>query len=156
VEYVIKEHIQNNKELDAISEFVHFACTSEDINNLSHALMLNEAREHVILPLMQQVIDKVRSLAHEHAEQPPLSRTHGQTASPSTAGKEFANVLARLERQFTQFKNNEVLGKNNGAGGKYNAHLSAYHDINWQTKAQPVCDLTWPYLEPLHDADRTP
>ncbi len=157
VEYFIKEKVSSHQDLAKQMEFVHFACTSEDINNLSYALMLKEGRDEVMLPLMQQVIDKVRSLAHEHAEQPLLSRTHGQTASPSTVGKEFANVVARLERQFTQFKNNEVLGKINGAVGNYNAHLSAYPDIDWQSNAQQFVTslgLTWnPYTTQIEPHD---
>jgi len=157
VEYFIKEHIQNNKELNAISEFVHFACTSEDINNLSHALMLNEAREHVIIPTMDDLINAIKRIAHDFAETPMLSRTHGQPASPSTLGKEMANVVYRLRRQRNQVADIQILGKINGAVGNYNAHLSAYPDIDWQAFAEKfVTDLglTWnPYtiqIEP-HD-----
>jgi len=157
VEYFIKEHIQNNKELDAISEFVHFACTSEDINNLSHALMLNEAREHVIIPTMDDLIDAIKRIAHEFAETPILSRTHGQPASPSTLGKEMANVVYRLRRQRNQIADIQILGKINGAVGNYNAHLSAYPNVDWQAFAEKfVTDLgiNWnPYtiqIEP-HD-----
>lgn len=136
VEYFLKERVSSHADLATQIEFVHFACTSEDINNLSYALMLKEGRDEVMLPLMQQVVDKLRAMAHEYAEQPLLSRTHGQTASPSTIGKEIANVVARLERQLTQFTKNEILGKINGAVGNYNAHLSAYPDIDWQANAQ--------------------
>jgi adenylosuccinate lyase len=136
VEYLIKEAIAGNEELAAVSEFVHFACTSEDINNLSHALMLREGRDNVMLPMMQQVIDAIAAIAIEQAEQPMLSRTHGQTASPTTLGKEFANVVARLRRQVTQIKAIPLLGKINGAVGNYNAHLSAYPTIDWQANAQ--------------------
>ncbi len=157
VEYFIKEKVSSHQDLAKQMEFVHFACTSEDINNLSYALMLKEGRDEVMLPLMRQVIDKVKSLAHEHAEQALLSRTHGQTASPSTVGKEFANVVARLERQFTQFANNEVLGKINGAVGNYNAHLSAYPDIDWQSNAEQFVTslgLTWnPYTTQIEPHD---
>lgn len=135
VEYLIKELIQDNAELAAISEFVHFACTSEDINNLSHALMLKEGQE-VMLPVMQQVTDEIARLGREFAAQPMLSRTHGQTASPTTVGKEMANVAYRLQRQIKQLGNVELLGKINGAVGNYNAHLSAYADIDWAQNAQ--------------------
>ncbi|WP_432473825.1 adenylosuccinate lyase [Amphritea sp. HPY] len=135
VEYLIKERIQDNAELAAISEFVHFACTSEDINNLSHALMLKEGQE-VMLPVMQQVTDEIARMGREFAAQPMLSRTHGQTASPTTVGKEMANVAYRLQRQIKQLGNVELLGKINGAVGNYNAHLSAYADIDWAQNAQ--------------------
>jgi len=157
VEYFLKEKVSSHTDLATQIEFVHFACTSEDINNLSYALMLKEGRDNVMLPLMQQVIDKLRAMAHEHAAQPLLSRTHGQTASPSTIGKEMANVVARLERQFTQFKNNEILGKINGAVGNYNAHLSAYPDIDWQANAQDFVEslgLQWnPYTTQIEPHD---
>jgi adenylosuccinate lyase len=136
VEYFLKERVSSHPDLAKQIEFVHFACTSEDINNLSYALMLKDGRDDVMLPLMQQVVDKLRDMAHEFAAQPLLSRTHGQTASPSTIGKEIANVVARLERQLAQFKKNEILGKINGAVGNYNAHLSAYPNIDWQANAQ--------------------
>ncbi|MEC8523202.1 MAG: adenylosuccinate lyase [Pseudomonadota bacterium] len=135
VEYFIKEKFADNEELKAVNEFVHFACTSEDINNLSHGLMLKEGRD-TILPMMQQIADEIRKLAHEQAALPMLSRTHGQTASPSTLGKEMANVVARLERQIKQIKAVELLGKINGAVGNYNAHLSAYPDIDWEANAE--------------------
>ncbi|MEH6579463.1 MAG: adenylosuccinate lyase [Amphritea sp.] len=135
VEYLIKECIQDNAELAAISEFVHFACTSEDINNLSHALMLKEGQD-AMLPLMQQLTDEIATLGRDFADQPMLSRTHGQTASPTTVGKEMANVAYRLQRQIKQLKNVELLGKINGAVGNYNAHLSAYSDIDWAKNAQ--------------------
>lgn len=135
VEYFLKEKIAGNAELMAVNEFVHFACTSEDINNLSHALMLKAGRE-ALLPTMQKIADNIRKVAHENASVPMLSRTHGQTASPTTLGKEMANVVYRLERQIKQIKAVEVLGKINGAVGNYNAHLSAYADINWQQNAQ--------------------
>ncbi len=136
VEYFIKEKFADNSELMAVNEFVHFACTSEDINNLSHALMLKAGRDDVILPVMQEVADAIRALAHENAALPMLSRTHGQTASPTTLGKEMANVVARLERQIKQIKAVELLGKINGAVGNYNAHLSAYADIDWAANAE--------------------
>ncbi|MBE0483710.1 MAG: adenylosuccinate lyase [Bacterioplanes sp.] len=136
VEYFIKEKFADNDELQAVNEFVHFACTSEDINNLSHALMLKAGREQVIIPNMQALADAIRELAHAHADVPMLSRTHGQTASPTTLGKEMANVVARLERQIKQVQAVEMLGKINGAVGNYNAHLSAYADIDWQANAE--------------------
>ncbi|MAD46687.1 MAG: adenylosuccinate lyase [Oceanospirillaceae bacterium] len=135
VEYFIKEKFAGNSELMAVNEFVHFACTSEDINNLSHGLMLKAGRD-VVVPVMQDIADGIRKLAHEQAALPMLSRTHGQTASPTTLGKEMANVVARLERQIKQIKAVELLGKINGAVGNYNAHLSAYPDIDWAANAE--------------------
>ena len=131
VEYFLKEKIQNEAELVNVSEFIHFACTSEDINNLSHALMLSTARDEVILPEWKKLIDEITRLAEEYKMIPLLSRTHGQPASPSTVGKEMANVVYRLKRQFKQLQNAEILGKINGAVGNYNAHLSAYPNIDW-------------------------
>jgi len=130
VEYFLKEKIAGIEELKNAGEFIHFACTSEDINNLSHALMLKSGRD-VLVESMQQIIDSIVALSEKHADQPMLSRTHGQTASPTTLGKEMANVAYRLARQIKQFKNVELLGKINGAVGNYNAHYSAYPDINW-------------------------
>lgn len=135
VEYFLKEQITDIDELNNAGEFIHFACTSEDINNLSHALMLKSGRE-VLAKSMQQIIDAIAKLAESHAEQPMLSRTHGQTASPTTLGKEMANVAYRLHRQLKQFNNVELLGKINGAVGNYNAHLSAYPDIDWANNAK--------------------
>jgi adenylosuccinate lyase len=131
VEYFLKEKIAGNEELEAVSEFIHFACTSEDINNLAYALMLREARNQSLLPLMDDVIRAIVDMAHRHAEQPMLSRTHGQTATPTTIGKEMANVAARLLRQREQFAGIQILGKMNGAVGNYNAHLITYPDIDW-------------------------
>lgn len=136
VEYLIKEKVQDNSELSAVSEFVHFACTSEDINNLSHGLMLKTGLEEAVLPPMEKIVGEIEALAKEHAEQPMLSRTHGQTASPTTLGKEMANVAYRLRRQVEQIKAVKPLGKINGAVGNYNAHLSAYPEVNWQTHAE--------------------
>lgn len=157
VEYFLKERVSSHPDLATQIEFVHFACTSEDINNLSYALMLKDGRDDVMLPLMQQLVDKLRDMAHEFAEQPLLSRTHGQTASPSTIGKEIANVVARLERQLNQFKKNEILGKINGAVGNYNAHLSAYPDIDWQANARSFVEsleLQWnPYTTQIEPHD---
>ena len=135
VEYFLKEKIANIDELKNAGEFIHFACTSEDINNLSHALMLKSGRD-VLVASMQQIIDSIIVLSEKHADQPMLSRTHGQTASPTTLGKEMANVAYRLARQIKQFKNVELLGKINGAVGNYNAHYSAYPDINWPAHSQ--------------------
>ncbi|MGB0783904.1 MAG: adenylosuccinate lyase [Marinomonas sp.] len=157
VEYFIKNKMADNTELAAISEFVHFACTSEDINNLSHALMLREALEEGIAPELKNVITAIQDLAIEHAEQSMLSRTHGQTASPTTVGKEMANVAARLSRQLKQIENVEFLGKINGAVGNYNAHLSAYPDVDWQAHAEAFVTslgLTWnPYTTQIEPHD---
>ncbi|MFP8965110.1 adenylosuccinate lyase [Pokkaliibacter sp. CJK22405] len=136
VEYFIKEKLEEVSELHAISEFVHFACTSEDINNLSHALMLQAGRDEVMVPAMSKIIADISALAAAHADQPMLSRTHGQTASPTTLGKEMANVVYRLQRQLEQIKAVEMLGKINGAVGNYNAHMAAYPEIDWQANAQ--------------------
>ncbi|WP_300314844.1 adenylosuccinate lyase [uncultured Psychrobacter sp.] len=135
VEYFIKDKFRGNQQLEDSLEFIHFACTSEDINNLSYALMLKDSRELVVAK-MQQVTDSIVDLAITHADQPMLSRTHGQTASPTTLGKEMANVAYRLARQIKQVGQVELLGKINGAVGNYNAHLSAYPDVDWQTHAE--------------------
>ncbi len=131
VEYFLKEKVAAMPELHAVNEFIHFACTSEDINNTSHALMLKEARDTVILPEIRNVIDAIRKLAEEYRDIPLLSRTHGPPASPSTMGKEMANVAYRMERQYPQIANVEILAKINGAVGNYNAHLSAYPTVVW-------------------------
>ncbi len=131
VEYFIKDKIANNDELNAVSEFIHFACTSEDINNLSHALMLKAGRSNTLLPNMNTVVETMTKLAHELAEIPMLSRTHGQPASPTTLGKEFANTVYRLKRQITQLEAVPLFGKTNGAVGNYNAHLATYPDLDW-------------------------
>jgi adenylosuccinate lyase len=136
VEYFIKERLREDAELGPALEFVHFACTSEDINNLSYSLMLAEARREVLQPALLKLDAKLRELAHAHAELPMLSRTHGQTASPTTVGKEIANVLARLRRQLKQFDAVELQGKINGAVGNYNAHVVAYPDVDWALLAQ--------------------
>lgn len=136
VEYLLKETIADNAELNAVSEFIHFACTSEDINNLSHALMLKEGREQIVIPTLQGIADKLAAMGREFADAPMLSRTHGQTASPTTVGKEMANVAYRLQRQIDQISAVPLLGKINGAVGNYNAHISAYGDIDWQDNAQ--------------------
>jgi adenylosuccinate lyase len=156
VEYFIKEKFGDNDELARISEFVHFACTSEDINNLSHALMLKNGLA-VMQQQMQQVRDAIATLARDFAGQPMLSRTHGQTASPTTLGKEMANVAYRLQRQLKQLEQMEFLGKINGAVGNYNAHLSAYPDIDWQAYAETFVKslgLDWnPYTTQIEPHD---
>ena len=136
VEYWIKERLRDDADLAGALEFVHFACTSEDINNLSYALLLRQAREEVLLPALDRLCGTLRTMAHAHAALPMLSRTHGQTASPTTVGKELANVLARLQRQRRQLAAVEMPGKINGAVGNYNAHLAAYPDIDWAAFAQ--------------------
>jgi adenylosuccinate lyase len=157
VEYFIKEKLEQLDELNSICEFVHFACTSEDINNLSHALMLKGSREEVLLPAMDALITTITDLALEYAAIPMLARTHGQAASPTTVGKELANVVARLRRQRELTANSPLLGKINGAVGNYNAHLSAYPDIDWQDFAEKfVCSLglRWnPYTTQIEPHD---
>ncbi len=158
VEYFLKERTQGNAEIAAVSEFFHFACTSEDINNLSHALMLKGARDAVLLPALEKLIARLTELAHEFAELPMLSRTHGQPASPTTVGKEIANVVYRLRRAWDAIGAVELLGKINGAVGNYNAHLAAYPELDWEAFARDFVShlgLTFnPYtiqIEP-HDA----
>ena len=136
VEYWIKEKLRGDASLSGALEFVHFACTSEDINNLSYALMLRQARAEVLLPALDRLCGTLQAMAHAHAGLPMLSRTHGQTASPTTVGKELANVLARLQRQRRQLAAIEMPGKINGAVGNYNAHLAAYPDLDWPAFAQ--------------------
>ena len=136
LEYWLKEKFEGNTEIKKASEFIHFACTSEDINNLSHGLMLKGARDHVMLPFLANLSARLTELSLQLADTPMLSRTHGQTASPTTVGKEFANVVYRLQRQQKQLQNNEILGKINGAVGNFNAHLSAYPDVDWESFAQ--------------------
>ncbi|KAF1711879.1 adenylosuccinate lyase [Pseudoxanthomonas sacheonensis] len=136
VEYFIKEKLKSDAELGPALEFVHFACTSEDINNLSYALMLEQARSEVLLPALDAVIGTLRTLAHAQSAQPMLSRTHGQTASPTTLGKEIANVVARLQRQRSQIAGVELTGKINGAVGNYNAHVITYPDVDWPAFAE--------------------
>jgi adenylosuccinate lyase len=131
VEYFLKEQVAGSPELSKISEFIHFACTSEDINNLSHALMLNTGKDQVLMPALAGVVDSIRNLAHLHANVAMISRTHGQPASPTTLGKEMANVVYRLDRQITQINKLDMLGKFNGAVGNYNAHLLAYPEVDW-------------------------
>lgn len=142
VEYLLKEQVAGLPELQAVNEFIHFACTSEDINNLSHALMLRAGRDEVLLPLMRRIADDIRGLAVKFADVSMLSRTHGQPASPTTMGKEMANVVYRLERQITQIEAIPLLGKINGAVGNYNAHLSAYPEIDWEANARNFIEET--------------
>ncbi len=157
LEYFIKERVQNHPQLAKVSEFIHFACTSEDINNLAYGLMLKQARDEVLLPYMHQLIDTLHEMTHEHAHQPMLSRTHGQTASPTTVGKEFANVVARLKRQITQLQQTTLLGKMNGAVGNFNAHSITYPNIDWPvfseqfvTQLGLTCNTWTTQIEP-HD-----
>ncbi|MDO9012831.1 MAG: adenylosuccinate lyase [Gallionella sp.] len=136
VEYWLREQLSANPETANVLEFIHFACTSEDINNLSHALMLKNGRDAVMLPALKLVIARLTDLAHQLADLPMLCRTHGQTATPSTLGKEMANVVYRLRRAEQRLTEVEILGKINGAVGNYNAHLSAYPDVNWEAFAE--------------------
>ena len=157
VEYFIKERLREDAELGPALEFVHFACTSEDINNLSYSLMLAEARREVLQPALAKLDAKLRELAHAHAELPMLSRTHGQTASPTTVGKEIANVLARLRRQLKQLDAVELQGKINGAVGNYNAHVVAYPEVDWAGLAKTLVEslgLTFnPYTTQIEPHD---
>jgi adenylosuccinate lyase len=136
VEYWLREKLSGNAETAKALEFIHFACTSEDINNLSHALMLKGARDAVMLPALHVLIGRLKNLAHQHADLPMLCRTHGQTATPSTLGKEMANVVYRLQRAEQRLAATEILGKINGAVGNYNAHLAAYPKVDWENFAQ--------------------
>ena len=157
VEYFIKEKFENNTELSGQLEFVHFACTSEDINNLAYALMMRDGRDKVLLNQMREIENQLAQLANNFADQPMLSRTHGQPASPSTIGKEFANVAHRLRRQIAQIESSEILGKINGAVGNYNAHLAAYPSIDWQATAKEFVEglgLSWnPYTTQIEPHD---
>ena len=157
VEYFLKEQVADNPELNAVSEFIHFACTSEDINNLSHALMLKVAREQVLLPRVSEILELLTTLAHDEAGTPMMSRTHGQPASPTTLGKEFANVAYRLQRQQKQIEAVELMGKMNGAVGNYNAHISAYPDCDWPAIARQFVEsmgLVWnPYTTQIEPHD---
>ena len=136
IEYWLKDRFKNNAEVAAMSEFIHFACTSEDINNLSHALMLQEARDTVLLPKLAEIVEKLTGMAHTLAAVPMMSRTHGQPATPTTLGKEIANVVYRLQRQIQNLQSQEFLGKINGAVGNYNAHLAAYPDVDWENHSR--------------------
>ncbi len=157
VEYFLKEKVAGIPALHAVSEFIHFACTSEDINNLSHALMLETARQDVVLPYWLKIVDAIKALAHEHRDIPLLSRTHGQPATPSTIGKELANVAYRMDRQVKQLQQVEILGKINGAVGNYNAHIVAYPEVDWHQFSQEFVTslgITWnPYTTQIEPHD---
>ena len=157
VEYFIKEQLKDDAELGPALEFVHFACTSEDINNLSYALMLRQARQDVLLPKLDALIQTLRAMAHQHAALPMLSRTHGQTASPTTVGKELANVVARLQRQGEVLAGLPMPGKINGAVGNYNAHVAAYPDLDWPAFSRRFVEslgLDWqPYTTQIEPHD---
>ncbi|MDO8207068.1 MAG: adenylosuccinate lyase [Gallionella sp.] len=157
IEYWLRDQLSSNPETAKVLEFIHFACTSEDINNLSHALMLKNGRDAVMLPALKLIVTRLTDLSHQLADLPMLCRTHGQTATPSTLGKEMANVVYRLQRATQRLETVEILGKINGAVGNYNAHLAAYPDVNWEAFAQRFvteCGITFnPYtiqIEP-HD-----
>ena len=157
VEYFIKEHIEGSEELASISEFIHFGCTSEDINNLAYGLLLLTARTQCILPELDEVLTLLKKFAHDNAHQPMLSRTHGQSATPTTVGKEIANVIARLNRQIENLVNTPILGKLNGATGNYNAFLVAYPEVSWQELSKSLVEklgLTWnPYTTQIEPHD---
>ena len=157
VEYFIREKIQSDPKLKNVSQFIHFACTSEDINNLSYALMLKDARENILLPKLQKLIIILQEMSDSYASIPMLSRTHGQTASPTTLGKEMAIYVYRALRQMKQFENIELLGKLNGAVGNFNAHFAAYPDINWMSLSKEFIEelgLTWnPYTTQIESHD---
>lgn len=157
VEYFIKERITGNTELAAVIEFIHFGCTSEDINNLAYALMLATARTQFVLPELDELLAILKQLAHENADQAMMSRTHGQPATPTTVGKEFANVIARLQRQIEQISNTAILGKLNGASGNYNTLAYTYPDVDWQLISKNFVShlgLTWnPYTTQIEPHD---
>lgn len=157
VEYFIKEKIAGNAELDTISEFIHFGCTSEDINNLAYGLMLSTARQQCVLPALDDLLSLLRKLAHKHANVAMMSRTHGQPATPTTVGKEIANVIARLQRQIEQLVNVQILGKMNGASGNYNALAIAYPETDWQIQSKNFVNklgLVWnPYTTQIEPHD---
>lgn len=157
VEYFLKEKIANNAELAAVSEFIHFGCTSEDINNLAYGMMLDAARKQFILPALDELLNLLKHLAHTYADQAMLSRTHGQPATPTTVGKEMANVIARLQRQLEQLINTPILGKLNGASGNYNAFVAAYPAVDWQQLSRNFINqlgLVWnPYTTQIEPHD---
>lgn len=157
VEYFLKERFANNAELTAVSEFLHFGCTSEDINNLAYGMMMHAARKQFILPALDELLGLLKHLAHTHAAQPMLSRTHGQPATPTTVGKEMANVVARLQRQIDQLINTPILGKLNGASGNYNAFVVAYPSTDWQLLSKNFITqlgLVWnPYTTQIEPHD---
>ena len=144
VEYWIKSKFEARPELEKAAEFVHFACTSEDINNTSHALQLRAGRDQVLLPALERIVQRLREMAHQYADVPMLSRTHGQTASPTTVGKELANVVVRLSAACTAIAEVKILGKMNGAVGNYNAHLSAWPDFDWEAFSRKVVETPEP------------
>ena len=157
VEYYLKQEVAQNPELEAVSEFIHFACTSEDINNLSHALMLRSGRDQILLPMANEILEMITRLARQYAAVPMMSRTHGQPASPTTLGKEFANVAYRMRRQLMQIEAVEILAKLNGAVGNYNAHLSAYPGSDWPAIARQFVEsmgVGWnPYTTQIEPHD---
>ncbi len=157
IEYFLKEKTRGNKEIARCTEFIHFACTSEDINNLAYALMLKQSRDGVLLPRMDKLIVALTELASRHADQPMLARTHGQPASPTTLGKEMANFAYRLKRVFRQMTQAPILGKINGAVGNYNAHLAAYPEVDWPAFARHFVEglgLDWnPYTTQIEPHD---
>jgi len=157
VEYYLKQQVSGNQELAAVAEFIHFACTSEDINNLSHGLMLQSARAQLLLPLLQEVIDMISDMARQNAGLAMMSRTHGQPATPTTLGKEMANVVYRLRRQIRQISEVELMGKINGAVGNYNAHYCAYPQADWPEIARAFVEslgLSWnPYTTQIEPHD---
>jgi adenylosuccinate lyase len=157
VEYFLKERIRDSAEIAAVSEFFHFACTSEDINNLAYALMLKTARDNVLLPVWHQLTDATSELARRYARLPMLARTHGQPASPTTLGKELHNVAARMRRQTGQFADQEILGKINGATGNFNAHIAAYPEVDWPALSRRFVEslgLHWnPYTTQIEPHD---
>jgi adenylosuccinate lyase len=150
VEYWLKSKFEARPELQKASEFVHFACTSEDINNTSHALQLRAARDLVVLPQLDRLVLKLRDMAHAFADVPMLSRTHGQTASPTTVGKEIANVVVRLQAACERIASVKILGKMNGAVGNYNAHLSAWPEFDWEAFSKKVIETPEPLGLGLH------
>lgn len=157
VEYFLREQIRDNAELDAAKEFIYFACTSEDINNLAYGLMLKQGRDEILLPRMDRLIAALEEMAQRYADQPMLARTHGQPASPTTLGKEIANVIFRLQRQRSQAARVDIMGKFNGAVGNYNAHFIAYPDIDWPAVARTFVEqlgLVWnPYTTQIEPHD---
>lgn len=157
IEYFLRERLSDSPELQRVCEFIHFGCTSEDINNLAYGLMLRDARDHCLLPLMTRLIEAIRSRAYDYAAEPMLCRTHGQPATPSTMGKEWANVLVRLRRQRDAFASLELLGKINGAVGNFNAHAAAYPEVDWPALGRRFVEslgLAWnPYTTQIEPHD---
>ena len=157
IEYFIRENLEHEQEFRPLIEFIHFACTSEDINNLAYALMLKDGRKNVLVPVMQEIVDRISSMSKDYSEQPMLSRTHGQPASPTTVGKEFANIAYRLRQQLKSIESSEILGKVNGAVGNYNAHILAYPNINWESHSKEFVEslgISWnPYTTQIEPHD---